>query len=137
MDTAYLALDAHANTCVLGVMDQDGTYRGDERFTTAESELIPRIASIEANTKRLATEEGPLASWIGRLLDEYVDEVFVCDPKENNLISQSAHKSDRADVYSLCRLLRLGELKEVYHAEEDHRAVFKPPHGTTSIYAKS
>lgn len=125
MQTAYLALDAHANSCVLGLMNQDGTYQGDERFPTAESELVPRVAGVEADTKRLAVEEGPLAFWIGRTLEEYVDEVLICDPRENHLISRSAHKSDRADAYNLCRLLRLGELNEVYHAEKDHRAIFK------------
>ena len=54
-----------------------------------------------------------------------MDEIYVCDPRENALISQNARKSDRADVYNLCRLLRLDELKEVYHPTEDHRAVFK------------
>jgi hypothetical protein len=45
--------------------------------------------------------------------------------RENALISRSPHKSDAADAYQLCRLLRLGELKRVYQAREDHRAVFK------------
>ena len=54
-----------------------------------------------------------------------VRSTFVCDPRENPLISRYARKSDQADAYALCRLLRLGELKAVYQATEDHRAVFK------------
>jgi len=57
--------------------------------------------------------------------DAYVDRTVVCDPRENYLISRDARISDRADAYNLCRLLRLDELKEVYQAGEDHRAVFK------------
>jgi len=34
-------------------------------------------------------------------------------------------KRDKLDVKNLCRLLRLGELKQVYHPEDDHRAIFK------------
>lgn len=54
-----------------------------------------------------------------------MDELIVCDPKENDLISKDVHKCDGVDTYSLCRLTRLGELKRVYQAEEDHRAIFK------------
>ena len=49
----------------------------------------------------------------------------MCDPRENFLISRDSRKGDVSDAYNLCRLLRLGELKEVYQATEDHRAAFK------------
>lgn len=103
----------------------DGTYQGHQQFSTAESELVPRVASVEARKKILALEASTLARWAARLLDPYVEKVFVCDPRENQLLSRNPGKSDQSDVYNLCRLLRLGELKEVYQAEEDHRAVFK------------
>jgi transposase len=106
-------------------MADDGTYLGNQRFPTAESELVPRIVAIDARHKRLALEEGTLARWAARTLEPYVEEVFVCDPRQNALISRSPHKSDAADAYALCRLLRLGELKRVYQAREDHRALFK------------
>jgi transposase len=89
-------------------MASDGTYRGHQQFPTAESERIPRVDAIDARVKRLALEECTLARWAARRLDPYVDEVFVCDPRENPLISRRARKSDRADAYALCRLLRLG-----------------------------
>lgn len=125
MTTAYLGLDLHANSCTLGVMEDGGTYQGDQQFPTTESELVPRIASVEASEKRLAMEASTLSRWAARLLDPYVEETKVCDPRENHLLSRNPGKSDRSDVYNLCRLLRLGELKEVYQAQEDHRAVFK------------
>lgn len=125
MTTAYLGLDLHATTCTLGVMAADGTYHGHQQFPTSESELVPRIVAIDARVKRLALEECSLARWAARTIDPYVDEVFVCDPRENRLVSRNARKSDEADAYALCRLLRLGELKAVYQAVEDHRAVFK------------
>jgi transposase len=34
-------------------------------------------------------------------------------------------KNDKVDAQQLCRLLRLGELKRVYHPMDDERAVFK------------
>ena len=56
---------------------------------------------------------------------EHVDKLLVCDPRENDSISDAIHKGDGPDTYELCRLLRLGGLKAVYHPEDDRRAVFK------------
>ena len=61
MTTAYLGLDLYANSCALGVMEEDGTYQGHQQFPTAESELVPRVASIEAKEKRLAVEASTLS----------------------------------------------------------------------------
>lgn len=124
-ELVYLALDAHARHCVLGGMDTNGKYLLERRFPTSESELIRNVVQVDSRKKILAVEEGPLAFWISRTLREYVDEIFVCDPRENALISRNAHKGDGPDAHNLCRLLRLGELKEVYHPQEDHRAIFK------------
>src|SRR2546425_3261675 len=125
MKEAYMAIDAHARHCVLGVMDESGQYLDDWRFATTEAELIRHVAAVKASKKRLAIEEGPLAYWIAQTVREFVDEVLICDPRENALIGHSAHKRDEVDTPKLCRLLRLGELKRVYHPTEDHRAAFK------------
>ena len=125
MSTAYLGLDLHARNSTLGVMAADGTYQGHKQFPTAESELVPRVSSIEARKKRLAVEASELSRWAARTLDPYVDQVLVCDARENFLISRDGRKNDVSDAYNLCRLLRLGELQEVYQSAEDHRAVFK------------
>jgi transposase len=120
-----MAIDAHARRCVLGVMDESGHYLDDWQFPTTESELIRHVAAVKAGHKRLAIEESPLAYWIAPTVGRYVDEIIVCDPRENALIGRSVHKSDAVDTPKLCRLLRLGELKGVYHPRDDHRAVFK------------
>lgn len=125
MSTAYLGLDLHARTSTLGVMAEDGTYQGHQQFSTAESELVPRVSSIDASEKRLAVEASELSRWAARTLDPYVDRVLVCDARENFLISRDGRKNDVSDAYNLCRLLRLGELQEVYQSADDHRAVFK------------
>ena len=125
MRVVYLGLDAHARHCVLGQMNSQGKYLGEAQFATSESELIRHVVRVEAKKKLLAVEEGPLARWIGQTLREYVDEVLICDPRENALINRNPNKKDRVDTHSLCRLLRLGELKRVYHPQDDERAVFK------------
>jgi transposase len=98
---------------------------GHEQFPTAESELIPRIVAVDADAKRLAVEASSLSRWAARTIDAYVDEVLVCDPRENRLVSRNPHKSDVADAFNLCRLLRLGDLHRVYQATDDDRAIFK------------
>ena len=54
-----------------------------------------------------------------------MSELVIANLHENHLISRNAQKGDKVDVRQLCRLLRLGELKEVYHPQDDDRAVFK------------
>lgn len=121
----YLAIDAHARNSVLGSMDARGEFERSWRFKTCESEFVKHVKAIDAGKKLLAIEEGPLAFWIAQTLRPYVEELLVADPRENPLISRNAMKRDKVDVKQLCRLLRLGELKRVYHPEDDERAVFK------------
>jgi transposase len=66
-----------------------------------------------------------LAAWVANVVKPHVKEVMVADPRENAWISRNPHKNDMEDALRLCRLLRMGELKRVYHPEDDLRALFK------------
>ena len=121
----YLGLDVHARNCVLGNMDDSGTFRGNRKFTTSEANMIKALKSISTKEKYLALEEGTLAHWAAQVASPYVSQVIICDPRQNALIYKSSHKKDPIDTHKLCRLLRLGELKQVYHPEDDTRAIFK------------
>ena len=122
---AYLGLDVHARTCTLGQMDDSGTFRGNRDFKTSEKNIINVLNSIKTKEKYLAIEEGTLAHWAAQVASPYVSQVIICDPRENALIYKSSHKKDPVDTPKLCRLLRLGELKQVYHPQDDQRAIFK------------
>ena len=122
---AYLAMDVHAKNCVLGEMDYAGTFTGNQVFPTSEKNIIEALKGIKAREKYLTLEESNLAYWAAQISRAYVTEVIPCDPKENALIYKSSIKRDKVDTKKLCRLLRLGELKRVYHPESDHRALFK------------
>ncbi len=122
---AYLAIDVHVKNCVLGEMDFKGNFRGNRVFPTSEQNIIKALKSIEAKEKYLTFEESNLAYWVGQVASAYVTEVIPCDPKENAWIYRSPNKRDKVDTEKLCRLLRLGELKRVYHPESDDRALFK------------
>ena len=122
---AYLAMDVHALNCTLGDMDDRGTFRGNKTFPTSENNIINSLKSVNAKKKLLTIEEGTLTYWVAQVASAYVDQVIACDPRENALIYKSPNKKDKVDTRSLCRLLRLGELKHVYHPENDDRAIFK------------
>jgi len=62
-----------------------------------------------------------MSLWLCEVLGAAVDKLLVCDPRENALIGRSARKRDEWDVRALCRLFRLGELREVWHNPEAHR----------------
>lgn len=122
---AYLALDVHANNSVLGHMDAQGNFIGNKKFSTSEQNIIKTLQAIKAKEKLLTIEEGSLTYWAAQVAMPYVREVIPCDPRENALIYRSPNKRDKVDTKKLCRLLRLGELKQVYHPESDDRAIFK------------
>ena len=122
---AYLAMDVHSNHSVLGHMDYSGNFLGNQTFLTSEQNIINALKGIKAKNKYLTLEESTLAYWAAQVASPYVTEVIPCDPKENALIYKSPNKRDKVDTQKLCRLLRLGELKKVYHPESDERAIFK------------
>lgn len=125
MRVVYLAIDGHARHSTLGCMNKRGQYERSWTFDTSEKELIGHVKDIGPAKKILAIEEGPLAFWMAQTLRPHVNELIIADPRENHLISRHANKNDKVDVQGLCRLLRLGELKAVYHPEDDKRAIYK------------
>jgi transposase len=122
---AYLGMDVHVSNSVLGEMDAAGHFRGNRSFTTCEKNIIKALKDVKAKEKYLTIEEGALSYWVAQVAAPYVTEVISCNPIENALIYKSPHKRDKVDTQKLCRLLRMGELKQVYHPENDHRAIFK------------
>ena len=121
----YFGLDAHKRTCTLAGMDPSGEVVSARTFPTSESLLIRNVSRIHAKTKWLALEESTLSGWIAGVLRPHVDRLIVCDPLHNTLISRGGNKDDVIDAIKICRLLRLYELKEVYHSDEGHRVDFK------------
>lgn len=125
VDIAYIGLELHATTSTFGVIDPTGRTSHRQTLPTDPNDLCDWLDKLAANQKVLAVEEGPLTQWICWQLTDAVDQVLVCDPKENFLISRSAKKTDPVDAVKLARLLRLGELREVWHPKQKNdRALF-------------
>lgn len=62
-------------------------------------------------------EESTPAQWLYVNLHDHVEKVVVCDPYRNRLL-QDGPKNDKIDAKGLCRLLKNGMVKEVYHTME-------------------
>ncbi len=123
---AWLGLDAHAQNCVLAQLDDDGTQRQFWRVPTRQPDkLVAQVQAIAAPDKRLALEETNLARWLWQLLRPHVQQLIVCDARHNQLISSHPNKRDERDAFNLARLHRLGELKPVWQAPTEARALFK------------
>lgn len=95
-------------------MDADGTYRGHQQIRTTANNLVATVAAIPGGYKHLTLEQGNMAFWVANQLRGYVDELIVCDPRKNWLITRSGNTTDALDTFRVCRLLRLGELTSVW-----------------------
>lgn len=125
LNEAYIGLDLHATHSEFGVIDGQGQEQKRHKLATDPKLMQDWLISLSANHKYLSIEEGPLTQWISWQLNGIVDELVVCDPKENFWISRSPKKTDRLDAVKLARLLRMGEFRRVWHPDQKNdRALF-------------
>jgi len=116
--TVYIGIDLHSNTSTIGYMNEQGEYCGHRQVQTTPVNLINQIAAIPGQVKKCTLEQSNMAFWAAELLQDYVDELIVCDPRQNALITRGENKNDGLDTLALCRLLRLGQLKEVWRPKQ-------------------
>ena len=70
------------------------------------------------NGKKILTiEETTTSQWLFVELVDYLDQIVICDPYRNRLLSDGP-KTDKIDAGNLCLLLKNGLLKEVYHTTD-------------------
>lgn len=122
--TNFIALDVHSTFCEGGYIDNSGREKQAWRTPTSIPELVEAIETVPPSRK-LVIEEGPLADWLYRNLSSHVDEMVVCDPHRNALISKDGDKSDALDWRKLAALYRGGFVKAVHHSAVLERSLFK------------
>lgn len=81
------------------------------------SELKVYLKSLKGS-KTLTVEESSTAQWLYVELKDEVDELIICDPYRNYLLSEGT-KSDKIDAAKLVKLLRGGFLKPVFHSTDE------------------
>lgn len=113
----YIALDwAQRNMAISRMTEgKDGLHTIDVKSDIREFRAY--LKSLKG-TKVLTFEETTTSQWLYTELREWVDELIVCDPYRNKLLSEGA-KTDKQDAEKLVRLLRAGMLKPVYHSADE------------------
>lgn len=122
---AWLGLDGHSRQCVLAQLDDEGKERGWWSVPTTSKALVAAVKAIPQARKRLMLEECELSRWLAGVLRPVVEKLVVCDPRENHLLSRHHDKRDERDAYTLARLLRLQEYKEVWQPTDPQRIAFR------------
>jgi transposase len=116
--TVYIGIDLHSNTSTIGYMNEAGEYLGQQRVQTTPTNLINQVVAIPGHVKKLTLEQSNMAFWAADHLQHHVDELIVCDPRKNALISRGENKNDNSDTLGLCTLLRLDKLTEVWRPKQ-------------------
>ena len=125
MSRAYfIGLDTHGSFCAMAVVDESGTLLKRGQCATTISKLRELLSKVP-RPRHLAFEEGPLANWLFRNLQDEVDSLTVGEPRRNRLICCDGDKDDPVDAEKLANLLRGGYLKGVHQTETLDGSVFK------------
>jgi hypothetical protein len=110
----YLAIDWSMKVMAIAHMTRRSKEPKVFERATKLSELKTYINSLQGR-KVLAIEETTTAQWLYLELVELVERIIICDPYRNRLLSDGP-KTDKIDAGKLCKLLRAGLLKEVFHS---------------------
>jgi transposase len=127
----YVALDVDSANIVAGVYDDKGEPIMQCHIRTNSNDIREFFRGL-SGTVHVTFEEGTQAAWLYDLIRPLVAEVIVCNPRHNKLI-QAGNKSDKIDVDKLAKLLRLGELRSVYHGEKTIQGLKHLDHGYQNL----
>jgi hypothetical protein len=121
--TYYIGADVHTNNTELAI-EKRGRIVARYSVPTTIPAISTVLSSLQGK-KILAMEEGPMAGWLYRNLNEKVKKFIVSEPRRNKLVTCEGDKDDRIDSGKLAVLLRGNFLKAVDHAHDSHRAHLK------------
>ena len=112
-----LGLDVHSDHFVVAHLNARGKLcRMYERMTSAET-LIDVIGNVRG-PKRMVVEESHLAQWVKHTAEAYVDELIICDPKQNRWIAEDEFADDHRSARKLAELLHGGYIKAIRHPDD-------------------
>jgi len=112
----YMGMDVHQATTVVAVIDGEGKIVLETIVATTAAPIRRLIESIKGPV-HITFEETTQADWLYELLQGYVAEVVVCDPRRNKLLTEGS-KGDKADARKLAELLRTGMVRSVWHGRQ-------------------
>src|SRR5215468_10556627 len=100
-----MGMDVHQATTVVAVIDAEGKIVLETIVETAAAPIRRLIESISGplHITHITFEETTQAEWLYELLQGFVAEVVICDPRRNRLLSEGS-KGDKADARKLAEL---------------------------------
>lgn len=114
----FIAVDwAKSNMAIARMTEKSGKIKVTE--SKADLGDLKVYLSRLKGSKILTIEETTTSQWLYTELKEYVDRIFICDPRRNKLLNEGS-KTDKADAVKLVKLLRSGLMKEVYHSGDEY-----------------
>jgi transposase len=119
--TKYVGMDVHKESISIAVMNSAGKIVMECVIETKASTVLQFIDGLRGDL-HVTFEEGTWAAWLYDLLKPRVTGLVVCNPRKNPLLKDGS-KSDQIDAHKLAELLRLNNLKPVYHGENGIRTL--------------
>jgi len=124
METVYCGLDVGSTTCHLVGIDADGEIVMDMQIPTSQASLVAAVQAVPGKV-HMHLEATDLAGPVRGMIKKHVARVVVSHARTNVWIARDPYRGDRVDAFKLARLLRMGEVHEVYYPDDERRAVFK------------
>jgi transposase len=114
-----IGMDLGDRTSRYCVLNDCGEVVKEASAATTKKGLAQVFAALKRS--RIAIEVGTHSPWVSRLLKSLGHEVFVANPRQVKLISQSSRKNDRVDARTLARLVRVDPelLRPIQHRSEE------------------
>jgi len=113
----YIAVDWAQTNMAIARMTKSSEKIDVRDVPASVKELKVYLKSLKGQ-KALTIEESSTSQWLYIELKDCVDELIICDPYRNFLLSEGT-KNDKIDATKLVKLLRGNLLKPVFHSADD------------------
>ena len=113
----YIAVDWAQNNMAIAKMTKESSAVKVINVASSVKELQIYLSRLKGK-KVLTFEETTTSQWLYVELKSYVDEILVCDPYRNHLLSDGP-KTDELDAVKLVQLLKGDFLKPVFHSADE------------------
>lgn len=120
----YVAIDWSTTVMSVARMSSNSSYPQIIKDLPATVKRIKDYLKELSGKIILTIEETTGAQWLYVELKDFVEKIIICDPYRNSLLREGP-KNDPKDATDLCRLLRAGMLKEVYHSNDENYGIRK------------
>jgi len=112
----YIAVDWAQKNMAIARMTKKSDLIKSTDIPSDLGNLKDYLKSLKG-VKLMTLEETTTAQWLYTELRPLVDDLIICDPYRNKLLSEGA-KTDRIDAEKLVQLLRANLLKPVFHSND-------------------